>query len=63
MRHHKGKINWKVREKEKKVRKGAREEKICRKEERDSGRTEGDTLGPRMSIVRKANEGNEDWDG
>lgn len=45
MRHHKGKINWKVREKEKKVRKGAREEKICRKEERHSGRTEGDTLG------------------
>lgn len=31
MRHHKGKINWKVREKEKKVRKGAREEKFAGK--------------------------------
>lgn len=45
MRHHKGKINWKVREKEKKVRKGAREEKGKRKKERDSGRNEGDALG------------------
>lgn len=49
MRHHKGKINWKVRETEKKMRKGTQEG------------MKG--TGERMSIGRKANEGNEDWDG